>query len=185
MKNITDKIFEVRANNSRANMYVKNLRKLNLGNFLGLYDWKVDHIIAKDVLGKDIYDEIAKYEEDYQANVDKDATPGDYTLLNNEKYLLKEFGDKLKIEDNKVYYIAYVISNNNPYKDYYLAVSTEYLDDNYSKTIKSLKLINNAIKVIKDNIMIIGHSEYFPEEIYNMLMELYEKEKISDPKDWI
>ena len=152
----------------------------------GLYDWEVYYVVASDVLGKDIHSVIKKSEEDYKNNVDAKYEIGNYKLINDFPSMLEKHKDKLKIDKNKKYYI--VIVTNNPEDEsnttYYLAISEDVLNDK-SKYNETKNRIKDCINTLKKDIGEIGHPDYFPEEIYDMLMELYKKKKISDPKDWI
>ena len=185
MKTINELINERSATtNKESNKLVQRLRKLDLENYFGLDDWEVEFVAIKDVLGKDIKSEIIKYEEDYKKNVDDTIEVGNYILLNTYSSMKEHYKENYKINNNSIYYIASVYKDGlKPGTSYYLAVSKEILEGK-TKYDNAIKTIKEHLEPIKESIISIGHKDYFSQELYDLLMDLYKKKKISDPKYW-
>lgn len=183
MKSINQIISE-QASTTDSNKLTQRLRKLDLENYFGLDEWEVEFVAIKDVLGKDIKSEIIKFEEDYKKNVDDTIEVGNYILLNTYSSMKEYYKENYKINNNSIYYVASVYKDGlNPGTSYYLAVSKEILEGK-TKYDNAIKTIKEHIQPIEDAIRSIGNPNYFSEELYDLLMNLYKKKKISNPVDW-
>lgn len=183
MKSINEIITETGRMNASSNTFVQRLRKLDLENYFGLNDWDINAVVIKDVLGKDIYKEIYKYEEDYKKNTDDTIEVGDYILMNSMPSAYPGYEENYKINKNSIYYVASLYKDGLDNDRYYLAVSKEILEGKtkYDAAIKSIK---EHIAGIEENIKSIGHKDYFSQELYDMLKNLYKSKKISNPANW-
>lgn len=183
MKSINQIIIE-QASTTDENKLTQRLRKLDLYIYFGLDDWFVDVVCAKEVLGKDIDKEIKKYQEVFKKTIDNTIEVGNYILMNSNYKDDKKYKENYKINDNSIYYIAYIYKDGlEPGVQYYLAVSKEILEGK-QKYESSIKTIKEHIESIKESIISIGHKDYFSQELYDLLMDLYKKKKISNPADW-
>lgn len=182
MKSINEIINE--SNKQSEDVLTKRLRKLDLDKYFGLDEWFVEVVCIKEVLGKDIDKEIKKYEEDYKKNVDDTIEVGNYILMNSKSNNYPNYKENYKINDNSIYYVAAIYKDGLGFgTQYYLAVSKEILEGK-TKYDLAIKTIKEHIQPIEDAIKSIGNPNYFSEELYDLLIDLYKKKKISNPADW-